>query len=1030
MRLFLCLYISLILGNQLVAQETLVYSDAWNTYQKGIELWQEKNFVSARNAFETALQQPFSNASVPEVLLQNLNFYIAACATESNDKDAMQLLEKYLLNYHKTDKRVLVYYYMGKLFFQDKKYTQAIANFEKTHLEELQPEQQNEFRFMLGYSYFTKKKFDEAKPHFKPLLTADDKYFYPANYYYAFISFYTKDFDEALSSFLKIKDSKMYAGVIPYYIAQIYYAKQDYAKVIEYIPTKVNDNGVMYKAELNFLLGQAYFQLSEYKKALPLLDAYLSKQPKANKHELYQLAYSQYKTGDYTRAIENFVQLNLLNDTLGQNATYALADCYLKTNQKQKALTAFQSVSNMNFNQELQKTALFNYGKLLLETGSHSEAVNSLKSFIEENPTSTYYAEANELLATALFQTKNYEEAYLLIESMNLRSPKLNETYQKLTYFRAVQLLNDEDAAEAETLCDKSLKINIDKNITAKALYLKAEAQYQQANYAGAASNFAKSLELDAKYDNTFSPFLVSYNIGYAFFKEKKYKYAAASFERAIQENSASISVQQKEKLLPDAYLRFADCSFVSQQYDDAIRAYTKIESSNWASAEYALFQKGIILGLKNKNVDKIRTLESLISRFPASRYQDQAYFEIGETHLEDGNYDAAQSIYEKLLSRFPSSILAPKAYFKIALVTYNKGKKQAAFEEYKKIVNQFPQSTEAKMALVAMKEIAIEIGKTDEYVAMADGIENITPSEKDSLTWQAAEKAYVNNEFERALTLLSNYISTFESGYFIIEAHFARADCYVWKKEYKEALNDLKIVIDRKPAKFYEQSLLKASGIAYFELSDYETAYRLYENLLNIASNPANTYTAQLGLLKSADKLNYDAKIVEYADVVLQNNQLKESDIVEINYMKGRALYRLQEYDAALPLLNKVASAAVSAKAAESKYYTCEIAYKKEQYQASLDSCIKLKNKFSAYEYWIVKTFILMADNYVELDNKFQAKATLESIVVNYDGDEKLKAEAKGKLDDLIERELNKSRLEMQVPEDSLLMEEHEDIK
>ncbi|MCO5280093.1 MAG: tetratricopeptide repeat protein [Chitinophagales bacterium] len=1012
------------------SQQTLVYSDSWVAYQKGVELWTEKNFVSARNAFEQTLNQPFTNSTKPELLVQNAHFYIAASAAENNDKDAEQLLNNYILHFYESSNRKQIYYYLGKVHFQNKKYSDAIVSLAKIKDSDLQPEQRNNYTFMLGYSYFTKKKFEEAKPYFKQLLTAEEKYFYPANYYYAFICFYTKDFNAALESFLKIQDSKMYAGVIPYYVAQIYYAQQNYKKVIEYVPTKVNDSGVMYKPELNFLLGQAYFQISDYTKALPLLDAYLSKQSKANKHELYQLAYSQYKTGDYKRAIENFVQLNLLNDTLGQNATYALADCYLKTNQKEKAMTAFQSASNMNFDKEIQKIAQFNYGKLLVETESYSEAVNTLKLFVENNSGSNLYEEANELLATALFQTKNYEAAYQLIESMNLRSPKLNDTYQKLTYFRAVQLYNDGKWEEAETLCDKSLKIVSDKNITAKAFFLKAQTQYQQENYNGAASNFAKSLEFNATYDNTFSPFLVNYNIGYSFFKLKQYKYAAGSFETAVKENSTGLSSTQKEKLLPDAYVRFADCAFVSKQYDEALSAYTKIEGSNWPGAEYALFQKGILLGLKGNNAGKISTMESLITRYSSSRFRDQAYFEIGETYLEDGNYNAAQNAYESLLSKFPASVLAPQAYLKIALVAYNKNKKQEAFDGYKKVVTQFPKTSEAKDALVAMREIAVEIGKTDEYVAMASDYGSISSAAQDSLTWQAAENAFTNGEYNRAITLLSNYITKFPMGYFINEALFARAESYIQNKNFPSASNDLKAVINNKPFKFYERALLKASGIAYFELKDYAEAFSLYEKLLAAASNPANVYSAQLGLLKSADKLNYDAKITEYADLVLQNKQLNETDLVEISYMKGRALYRLQQYDIALPLLNKVAAAAVSEKAAECKYYTCKIAYLNQQYKASLDSCIKLKNKFAAYEYWVVKTFVLMADNYIALGNTFQAKATLESIVNNYHGDAELEKEAAEKLESLRETELNKSKLFQTVPSDSLIMENPNDFK
>ena len=65
-----------------------------------------------------------------------------------------------------------------------------------------------------------------------------------------------------------------------------------------------------------------------------------------------------------------------------------------------------------------------------------------------------------------------------------------------------------------------------------------------------------------------------------------------------------------------------------------------------------------------------------------------------------------------------------------------------------------------------------------------------------------------------------------------------------------------------------------------------------MYEKLLSASSNPPNTYSAQLGLLKTSNKLEKHDKVIEYANLILQNNQLKDNDVIEINYMKGKALY------------------------------------------------------------------------------------------------------------------------------------------
>jgi len=53
-------------------------------------------------------------------------------------------------------------------------------------------------------------------------------------------------------------------------------------------------------------------------------------------------------------------------------------------------------------------------------------------------------------------------------------------------------------------------------------------------------------------------------------------------------------------------------------------------------------------------------------------------------------------------------------------------------------------------------------------------------------------------------------------------------------------------------------------------------------------------------------------------------------------------------------------------------------------------------------YDYWVAKTYILLADDYVGLKDTFQAKATLQSIIENYKGDDDVLPIATQKLDRL----------------------------
>ncbi len=296
------------------------------------------------------------------------------------------MLLNYYKKYHETDKRRLINFYLGKYYYQQKKYTDALTYLDQVDLNDLNNDQIYEYRFEKGYCYFIKKKFTEAKPLFASIKDIKEKYYYPSNYYYAFISFYNKDYNEALKTFLLIEDSKMYLSVIPYYVAQIYYIKKDYTKVISYINKYSGQPGVMLPGVDAVSIGANLFSTGKYAKALPLLEAYVTKSSKATKGDIFQLAYCQYQTGEYVKAIENFKQLNLLKEEMGQNATYDLADCYLKLGQKDKARSAFESAASMDYNTTIKQNSLYNYGKLCFELGYSSEAIQSFESYLTNSP--------------------------------------------------------------------------------------------------------------------------------------------------------------------------------------------------------------------------------------------------------------------------------------------------------------------------------------------------------------------------------------------------------------------------------------------------------------------------------------------------------------------------------------------------------------------------------------------------------------------------------------------------------------------
>ena len=58
----------------------------------------------------------------------------------------------------------------------------------------------------------------------------------------------------------------------------------------------------------------------------------------------------------------------------------------------------------------------------------------------------------------------------------------------------------------------------------------------------------------------------------------------------------------------------------------------------------------------------------------------------------------------------------------------------------------------------------------------------------------------------------------------------------------------------------------------------------------------------------------------------------------------------------------------------------------------------MEFNNQFNNYDYWLGKTFILLSDYYLKKGDKFQAKATLNSVIEQFEIPEII-AIARGKL-------------------------------
>jgi TolA-binding protein len=1011
-------------STQLSAQKTELFSDKTEPHKTGTELFQQKKYGAALKQFNQFIQ--FVDAQ--EDKLKYHEFYIdalyyrARCANELDQPQAEKYFLDLLDDYETTPVTRMSYYYLGNIYYKQRKYDKAITYFSQVKAADLNTVQLNEYRFQLGYCYFFKKKFDKAEGMFNIIKETQNKYYYPANYYYGYIAYYKGNYNDALKSFNRIADTKLFGPVVPYYTASIAYHQARYQDAISLANTAISNDKLMYRNELKLLIGKSYFSLGEYQKALPYLKEYYDKVNKANKDDIYQIGYCQYKLQQYDDAAKSLSNLSTLKDSLGQNALFIMGDCYLKTNQKNNARNAFLEVTKIEADPVLKSEALFNVAKLNYELGFNDQAASTMQDFIKKHPKSPHIDEAKEILTNIFLSTNNFRDALTVIQSIDNKSASLKQAYQKVAYGRGVQLYNEKEYNEALKIFEVSLNNPIDLNIQSLCYFWKGECFYALKKYTEANLNYFKYLETAKVVKSSSlhtSAAAANYGIGYSYLKKNEYGKAITYFENCIADLQSKSSMSKEDKqyydrVYPDCLLRSGDCYFTLKSYAKAINAYSNVISKKAPATDYALFQRAMIYGLDGKINDKIKDMETLTNNYGMSPYVDDALFETGDTWLKSERYENAILVFNRIINEFPSSRYVKNSHLKLGLIYFNTNRMANALDEYKIVATKYPKTPEAKDALDGIKEIYVSMGDANGYITFVKTLPNssVSASQQDSVVYQAAERKFKDAQYDAALDKFSDYLNSYPDGFFAADAHYYRASCLMMNKDYLNALTDYEYIINKNERRYLEKSLLQAARIEFFETRRYENAYSYYNKLSKAADLKANIFEAKKGMMKSAFILNRYSEARISAIDITGDELAKEDDLNEANLYLGKIAQLQKQYNDAITYFNKVYKSTKTEMGAESGYRIAECYYSIKDAKNAEVWCYKIIEQTPTYDYWLAKSYLLLTDLFIDDADYFNAKATLNSIIDNYKLNDDIVPAAKEKLNKVLELESGKSKM------------------
>ena len=972
-RVLMLVVLFFIIGTATVSgQQSAIYTHSLSDFDNAVLLYKNKQYQSAQIIFERIKQTDIS-----QDVQADCAYYIGICAIHLNQSNADEIMEQFVADYPTSSKQNQAYIEVAQYYFQQGKFPQALQYFDKVDESALTFEETEKFTFQKGYAYFTAGNKKEASSYFNKVINSAT-YGSQAKYYLGFMAYEGDNYKEATKYFDQVSGEEKYKEKLSYFKADMHFKLGEFQKAIDAGIAAMPKSNASEKSELNKIIGESYFNSQQYDKALPYLSAYKGKKGKWSNTDFYQLGYTYYQQKEYENAITQFNKIIDGKDFVAQNGYYHLGECYFKTDKKQQALNAFKSASEMDFDKKIQEDANLNYAKLSYEIGNSYQAVpDVLTSFLAKYPNSPSKNEIETLLINSYITSKNYAAALTLLEKNNSAESKV--AYQKVLFYRGIELYTDGNYQEALKMFKKSITNQRNEKITARATFWKGETDYVLDNFNEALLSF-KQFEGFTEAKTTPEYKNINYNIAYAYFKQKEYEQAGNYFQKFI-DGSKDDKVR-----LNDSYLRLGDSRFVSAKYWPAMDAYNKAIEMKGIDADYAAFQKALSYGFVSRNDKKIEDFNKFLQNFKTSQYRDDALFELGNTYVTENKTDLAIKTYDQLLTEFKNGSFASKSILRQGLVYYNGQKDDLAIAKFKKVAAEYPRTPEALEAVSTARLIYMDNGKVEDYAAWVKTLDfvEVSDADLDNDTYEVAEKQYLQNNTKQAIATLSSYVSKFPNGIHALKANFYLAQSYYADGLESNAIPNYEYVVSKPRSEFTEQSLARLCEI-HSKKDDFNKAVPVLQRLETEADFPQNVTFAQANLMRAYyDQKEYPNAVV-YADKVLANPKTDNKIKSDAQIIVARAAIQVNDEAKARVAYAKLLTIAKGELAAEALYYDAYFKNKDGKYEDSNKTVQKLAKDYSGYKYFGAKGLIVMAKNYYQMKDNFSATSILDSVIKNF---------------------------------------------
>lgn len=946
---------------RLLAQNTLIDLESDRLFRDALELFDKKKYPVAQKIFAQ-----YTSLGIHDEKHIQARYYESICALKSNNQDFESLVSNFIRDYPSHPRAFSALQQLGNYYFDKGDYQRALEYYQQIDTGPMNSEEDIESAYRTAYTFFMMGRYDRASPIFNQIKTKKGPYVAPASYYAGFISYRNGNYAQALGELERAEQDTRFRDNTRALKAAIFYKQKRYDDVLALASTPSEAN----QDELNLLVGECHFLKFDYVKALPFFEKYLARNPVPEDRAVnYRIGFTYLNQQQAQKSIDFLVRAAAAQDTLGQVASYHLGLAHLDLKNVAQASIAFNTARAMNFDQKVKELATYYYIKANFDMGAYSAAIEAAETYLKLFSRGSNLEEVYNLLGESYQYTGDFEKALDYFSRIQNKTPEVRRAFQRVAFNKAVVEFNDEKYRQAVASLRQSLAFPVDQQLVSAANFWLGETF--------SVGNLYDSALVYYNVVRTGSPSFARslYGRGYAHFNLKNYAEAARNFDQFIKMPGNG---QADRDMRIDAMLRLADCYYVLKRYDEALSFYDAALQNRSGDPDYIFFQRGMVNRNMSRLNDAVSNFERVVNSYPNSKFRDQALYQLAEINFDNGRREESLLLYSALIKDHPQSLLLPFAIAKRALAAQMLQRFDQSVADHKRILDEFiVNKALAETSIEALQKIQAEgypvydlNAYLQKFTAVYAESEVVIKSRFD-----IAKRPFDEANYGAAIASLNEFVRSNPVSQYTHEAYFMLGFSYEFIRDIPNALSNYRKV----QGAFRERAVVRIAELE-FASGNFQEAIVQYQELRKMTTNSRNVRIALLGLMRASFQIRDFEATNFYSNQIISEKLTR--DFNEAELFKGKVLLEQKNYLEALGQFQKVVRMGSDRNAAEAQFLIGRTLREQGQFATSIDELIKVRANHESHMEWILEAFLLIAENYISLNNNFQARATLNSIV------------------------------------------------